>query len=658
MHLIKSKRTYMKKQTKYSILVIVFAALVLEIATAEQFFSARRVFTEQLMQKAQRDLNESPRIANVKQEVETVVDQAWAEFGNHLTDSAAMLRHMVTLCESKPQIVGIALAFIPEKTPQAYRSSREFTKNNRFSFFVYRDEEKEKTKISLLDFDYTTRHWFQLAIQDTVSLEKGSWSEPYIGVLNNLLMSSYTRAITDSNGQVIGAVCADVPLRELSQMAAQLYDNQKKALLRESLFHILGIFLLGFIIYKAVSSLRRLQEVSAEKERIASELSVARNIQQAMLPKAFPGKPERQDLELFASIQPAREVGGDFYDFIIRKDRLYFCIGDVSGKGVPAALLMCGLMSHFRTEARRNDNATAIVTAVNHMLCSDQASGYFATMFVGVLDLITGQLDFCNAGHEAPIVKERGSGKTTPLEVVPNLPVGSLIDWNYVGQTTQLLPDTTVFMYTDGLSEASNPNGTLFSRERVMEILTQSTEVSPQAIIEKMAQTVSDYEGGCMRFDDITMLAFDWTAPENVIIHQQLNQPEKMNLCFAAKLDELLRLKSFVNSISERFGIDEDRTQQIRLVLEEAVSNVINYSEADSINIHACTDDSGVLVVTIKDNGKPFDPVAAPEANIDIPMEERQLGGLGIELMRSLSDSLEYMRENEYNILTIRKTIK
>ena len=131
-----------------------------------------------------------------------------------------------------------------------------------------------------------------------------------------------------------------------------------------------------------------------------------------------------------------------------------------------------------------------------------------------------------------------------------------------------------------------------------------------------------------------------------------------MNLCFAAKLDELLRLKSFVNSISERFGIDEDRTQQIRLVLEEAVSNVINYSEADSINIHACTDDSGVLVVTIKDNGKPFDPVAAPEANIDIPMEERQLGGLGIELMRSLSDSLEYMRENEYNILTIRKTIK
>ncbi len=131
-----------------------------------------------------------------------------------------------------------------------------------------------------------------------------------------------------------------------------------------------------------------------------------------------------------------------------------------------------------------------------------------------------------------------------------------------------------------------------------------------------------------------------------------------MNLCFAAKRDELLRLRAFVKSSSERFGIDEARTQQIRLVLEEAVSNVINYSEADSINIHACTDDSGVLVVPIQDNGKPFDPVAAPEANIDIPMEERQLGGLGIELMRSLSDSLEYMRENEYNILTIRKTIK
>ena len=188
-----------------------------------------------------------------------------------------------------------------------------------------------------------------------------------------------------------------------------------------------------------------LKETTTQKASLENELKIANAIQMAMLPKSLNSPSEAVDL--YAAMTPALEVGGDLYDYFLRDNRLFFCIGDVSGKGMPAALMMAVVRAMFRSETRRADSAAAIVDTMNHSICEESTAGYFVTMFVGILDLTTGHLDYCNAGHEQPIVAGH------PLTIVPNLPVGALPDWTYEGQQTQLKPGDMLFLYTDGLSE-------------------------------------------------------------------------------------------------------------------------------------------------------------------------------------------------------------
>ena len=188
----------------------------------------------------------------------------------------------------------------------------------------------------------------------------------------------------------------------------------------------------------------------AQKAALERELNIAHNIQMALLPKPFP---EHTEIDLYASQTPAREVGGDLYDYFENAGRLVFCIGDVSGKSVPAALLMAVMKSMFRSEACRANNAAEIVETMNRNLCEEYTGGDFITMFVGILDLATGCLDYCNAGHEAPILAGQ------PLPIKPNLPIGALSDWTYEGQQAQLIPGNMLFLYTDGLNEAMNDKG-------------------------------------------------------------------------------------------------------------------------------------------------------------------------------------------------------
>ena len=397
--------------TRMSILVIVVAAVLLELNTIVDYVSTRRSFNEQLTEKAQRDLNESHRIARIKEEVEAAVAAALPEIERQAdeVDIDTLRQVLRQLSLSQPQIVGVMVGFVPEKT--------------KFGLYLYENgddvggDKAMRLVEQRIDIDYTQRPWYAHALHSN-----GYWSEPYEGSYTFLLMCSYSLPVRDAAGQTVAVLAADVPLRELSQMAAQFYDNQQRAALRNGLLHLFGLLLLGFIVVRAVAHLRRLQTVNAEKERIAGELRVAHDIQQSMIPKTFPGFPERDDVELFATLTPAREVGGDFYDFFLRDGRLYFCIGDVTGKGVPAALLMTVMRSLFRTEAGRTaedggadcggaamvsqhtgqatGSAAAIVTRMNAALCEEQSSGYFVTLFVGVLNMTTGALDYCNAGHE------------------------------------------------------------------------------------------------------------------------------------------------------------------------------------------------------------------------------------------------------------------
>ena len=395
---------------------------------------------------------------------------------------------------------------------------------------------------------------------------------------------------------------------------------------------ILLVMVLGLVaIY--LFCRRQIKEIAdpfaAQKAAVDRELTIAHNIQMALLPKPFP---DHSDVDLYASQTPARDVGGDLYDYFVHDGRLVFCIGDVSGKGVPAALLMAVMRSMFRSEARRACSAAEIVGTMNRNLSEEYAGGEFVTMFVGILDLSSGHLDYCNAGHEAPLV----SGQL--LDVKRNLPVGALSDWAYEGQQTQLKPGDMLFLYTDGLSEAMNNKGELLGRQRVQQLASEHSQDTAQQLVELMEAEVHRHAGDAEQNDDITLLAIRW-------------QPDQITM--AASMDDIACIAPFIANVGQQAGMEVRESKRLRLAVEEAVANIINHGQATTIKLQAKTYDQ--LVLTIDDDGQPFDPTADSSTDFSVPADERPPGGLGIMFLHEMTDGLEYQRIDGHNVLRIIK---
>ena len=250
-----------------------------------------------------------------------------------------------------------------------------------------------------------------------------------------------------------------------------------------------------------------LKASTAAKASMESELNVAHSIQMSMIPKTFPAFPDRKDIDLYASLTPAKAVGGDLYDFFIRGEKLFFCIGDVSGKGVPASLVMAVSRTLFRNISAHTDKPSHIVETMNVNVCDGNETCMFVTLFVGVLDFKTGHLCYCNAGHDAPYV----GAALLPCD--SNLPIGLMPDLEYSEQETTIAPGLTLFLYTDGLTEAENANKELFGRDRIDKVLATFSG-SPQQLIEAMTDAVHQYVGDTEQSDDLTMLAFKYRGSE------------------------------------------------------------------------------------------------------------------------------------------------
>jgi sigma-B regulation protein RsbU (phosphoserine phosphatase) len=281
--------------------------------------------------------------------------------------------------------------------------------------------------------------------------------------------------------------------------------------------------------------MEELKVSTATKASIESEMKVAQSIQMSMLPKTFPAFPNRKDIELYAALTPAKGVGGDLYDFFIRDEKLFFCVGDVSGKGVPASLVMAVTRTLFRNISAHTAEPSHIVETMNMNISEGNEENMFVTVFVGVLDLDTGHLRYCNAGHNAPYIQN------TMIPCDSNLPVGIMSDWKYSEQETMIAPGTTLFLYTDGLTEAEDAMQKQFGEERVVSVIdamvltpypsykdgeerrTPSTTpplqegrgseggskspCSPQELIESMTAAVHQFVGDTEQSDDLTMLA-------------------------------------------------------------------------------------------------------------------------------------------------------
>ncbi len=415
-----------------------------------------------------------------------------------------------------------------------------------------------------------------------------------------------------------------------------------------------AVSVLGFIIQLFVKNNRRLMDTRMQQERIESELRIAHNIQRQMLPRE--NSILRNDITVFGSQEPAREVGGDLYDFFLRDEKLFFCIGDVSGKGVPSAMLMAVTHSFFRAVPSHENNPARMMQAINRTSCNGNDSNMFVTLFIGVLDLPTGRLRYCNAGHDKPILIAESESQRL-VETLPakaNLPVGVFDDVKYDMQEQVVKPGTTILLYTDGLTEAKNRGRKQFGLNRLHELLQSSDSAdSPHALLQTLSQAVKQFAEGADQSDDLTMLAIRYSPEAELDI---LNQALTLN----SDVHQVDLLGDFVKNVATQLRLPSKMAGNVRLAVEEAVVNVMTYAypagEEGEITVQAKSDGHWLKFV-ISDSGQPFDPTEARQADTSLSAEDRPIGGLGIHIVRKLMDSINYERIDGKNILTLRKEV-
>jgi sigma-B regulation protein RsbU (phosphoserine phosphatase) len=253
-----------------------------------------------------------------------------------------------------------------------------------------------------------------------------------------------------------------------------------------------------------------LKSTTAAKERIESELKIANDIQQGIIPKIFPPFPDREDVDLYAVLDPARDVGGDLYDFFFIDDyKLCFAIGDVSGKGVPASLFMAITRTLLRAKVQKNRPVQEIVKSMNEELCQGNENSMFVTFFLGIIDLKTGKTDYCNAGHNHPYLL-KADGTVEEIKGTHGTPLGIFEDIDYKSDKLRLQKGDSILMFTDGIPEAMNANDELFTDQRLAEFLKDYPLKSPKTITLDLLNEVQQFAGDAVQSDDITILSLTY----------------------------------------------------------------------------------------------------------------------------------------------------
>jgi sigma-B regulation protein RsbU (phosphoserine phosphatase) len=396
--------------------------------------------------------------------------------------------------------------------------------------------------------------------------------------------------------------------------------------------------------------LHDLRETTAAKERIESELQIAHDIQMSMVPKTFPPFPNRPEFDIYATLVPAREVGGDFYDFFLIDDqRLCFAIGDVSGKGVPASLFMALTKTMFRASGDRRDaTAERILSTLNGDIYRDNDSCMFVTMFCGILDVRTGRVEFSNAGHNLPYVVSNGT--VTALTNPGGMALGVANSANLRAGHIVLSAGDRLVLYTDGVTEAMDTSEELFSQSRLESTLHGGSAQSSKAVVEEVVSEVRRFCAGAPQSDDMALLVLGYMGPKEA-------EQRTVSVRLRNDLSEVQRLSQIVTDFAAQHHLAPELVFRVNLVLEEIVTNVISYGYDDSleheISVRLSWQDPRIEL-EVEDDGRPFNPLEAPEPEVERPLIERPVGGWGIHLIRRMMDDLEYRREGDKNCLLLR----
>lgn len=395
-------------------------------------------------------------------------------------------------------------------------------------------------------------------------------------------------------------------------------------------------------MYREVGAyIAKLETVTAEKERIGAELDVAAKIQSSMLPCVFPAFPDRNEFDIYATMDPAKEVGGDFYDFfMVDADHLAFVVADVSGKGVPAALFMVIGKTLIKDHTGLHDDLGEVFTEVNNILCASNSEEMFITAFEGVLNLKTGELRYVNAGHEIPFLYRKG-GVFEPYKVRAGFVLAGMQGIRYRAGSIQLEPGDKVFQYSDGIPEAINSEKAPYGMKRLESVLAKNSEKAPSELLPLVKADVDAFVGDADQFDDITMLCIEFKG-----------NGRKAEISLTPDAESVKTVAEFLDTTLEAWEIPMKVVSKLQIVADEIYSNIVRYSQAKNAKVTAVQNGT-VLSLRFEDDGKPYDPTTAAEPDITASAEEREIGGLGIFIVRNMMDSMDYKYKDGHNVLTL-----
>ncbi len=540
------------------------------------------------------------------------------------------------------------------------------------------------------EHDYFEREWYKGAVQNNA----GYWSTPYIDEDFDEPIYTYSNDVLDEKGDLICVIGIDFSLKWIHNMLdhfrpfeeaeCMLYSSNGTLLAasdgapkdgelddgswivsRKTLqpinirmvtavprshvidslrlgtllplgVFVLGILVVGLLIRRMTRDEQENARLETEREVVSHELQIAHDIQMGILKddKERIKAQANGDIELHTFLVPMREVGGDFFDFHREGDVLWFIIGDVSGKGVPAAMFMSAAVNLFRAAGVRATSPKQIMEEINTVLSENNPSLTFVTAFVGSLCIPTGELLFCNAGHCAPIISSPVTGNPSPLTVEPNIPLGYDGRYSFVEQGCMIGEGEKIVLYTDGVTEARNSAREMLGMKRWSEIVANK---------EDMYGAIKAFMGKAEPTDDITLMTIRKTSPV---------QP--VTLRVPCHKDQWPVLRKAIHTFGLCNGMDKKGLKKLEVAAEEAVVNILHYSQATEIRIELSCQLSAVSI-QLEDDGIAFDPTG------HVPNEkatgERQVGGMGIHLIRQIVDELHYERKENKNVLTLIKLL-
>jgi sigma-B regulation protein RsbU (phosphoserine phosphatase) len=386
-----------------------------------------------------------------------------------------------------------------------------------------------------------------------------------------------------------------------------------------------------------------------EKKRISTELSIAHEIQANMLPGMFPPFPDRNEFDIFAEMIPAKEVGGDFYDFFfLDNDNLAIVIADVSGKGIPASLFMVNIKTLINYISAGKSPKT-VFELVNKKLCKNNDACIFVTAIMGFYNIKKGKFTFVNAGHNPPLLK-RKNGSFEYLRTKPHIFLAIKNDAEYLEEEISLEEGDTLYFYTDGVTEAMNQEKELFGEERLLNALNKYKSSSVKDLIENIKKEVDDFAGGAEQADDIAMLALH--------TNEKISKKKESKITFEAKMKNLKEVIKFINVKLKKTNYPPKVKTEIEIVAEEIFNNIAQYAykqERGNVNIAISTENG--VEIRFEDNGQPFNPLEQPPPDLEKPIKDREIGGLGLHLVKNFMDKVDYTRQNGKNILIMTKNL-